>query len=479
MQISATAGYSRTVNGRSTGLSTLKAAAACPGLLRKIIRNMIESWPDEVYDQGIVEAERFGRRTFFVCDPVLIRALLVDQAEAVIREDFMISALSPMLGRGILTSDGAPWRAQRRTVSPLFRPDSIEALLPAMHDAVSRTAERWEAREPGTFDLLDEMMRTTFDIIGATTLPDEPALDVAAFGRSLNAYLDSVGWKVALSMLGAPGWMPHPGSLRAARAARHLRSTIGGIVARRRACDRIGNDLLGLMMRASDPAAPVGCPHMSSGVGAGAGAGAEAGMSDEALTDNLLTFIAAGHETTALTMAWTFRLIGENPQVEGRLRAEIACAGDRPSPEALPYARQVVMEAMRLYPPAPMVVRQAVSDMRLGSATIPAGSSVHVPIYAVHRHKALWNDPETFDPDRFAPEVQRDRYSYLPFGAGPRVCIGMGFALTECVVILAGLLPRYRFEIPAGPRPEARFKVTLRPHGGMPMRIGRRAQANQ
>ncbi len=178
-------------------------------------------------------------------------------------------------------------------------------------------------------------------------------------------------------------------------------------------------------------------------------------------------------------MAWTFRLIGENLQVEGRLRAEIACAGERPSPEALPYARQVVMEAMRLYPPAPMVVRQAVSDVRLGSATIPAGSSIHVPIYAVHRHKALWTDPETFDPDRFAPEMQRDRYSYLPFGAGPRVCIGMGFALTECVVILAGLLPRFRFEVPAGPRPEARFKVTLRPHGGMPMRIGRRARANR
>ena len=314
------------------------------------------------------------------------------------------------------------------------------------------------------------MMRTTFEIIGATTLPDEPALDVAAFGRSLNAYLDSVGWKVALSMLGAPGWMPHPGSLRAARAARHMRTSIAGIVARRRAGGRIGDDLLGLMMRASDPADREGCPHLS-GVGTG--------MSDEALTDNLLTFIAAGHETTALAMAWTFRLLAEHPQIEARVRAEIACAGDRPSPEALPYARQVVMEGMRLYPPAPMVVRQAVSDLRLGSAVIPAGSSIHVPIYAVHRHKALWTDPETFDPNRFAPEMQRDRHSYLPFGAGPRVCIGMGFALAECVVILAGLLPRFRFEIPAGPRPEARFKVTLRPHGGMPMRIGRRDRANR
>lgn len=480
MQISTT-GYTGTAPVRVRAPAAIAAAAAYPGLVRKIVRNMIESWPDEVYDQGLVEARRFGRRTFFVCDPALIRTLLVGQAEAIGRDDSMISALAPVLGRGILTSDGPAWRAQRRNASPAFRPDSVTALVPAMQDAIARTAERWEARGTTRIDLLDEMMTTTFDIIGATMLPGEPALGVAAFGRSLTTYLDSVGWKIALSMLGIPAWVPHPGSIRAARAARRMRGSIATIIARRRASGEESGDLLGLMMRAGGSETSGGCPHLA--------AASEAGMSDEALTDNLLTFIAAGHETTALAMAWTFRLLAEHPQVETRLRAEIACAGSRPSPEAfapealapealapeaLPYARQVVMEAMRLYPPAPMIVRQAVTDVRLGSTTIPAGSAIHVPIYAIHRHSALWTSPETFDPDRFAPEIERDRYGYLPFGAGPRVCIGMGFALTECVAILAGLLPRFRFETPSGARPEARFKVTLRPHGGMPMRIAPR-----
>lgn len=459
MQISDTTGIDDLKASREPG-SRFAAATACPGLLRKIVRNLIESWPDEVYDRRLVEVSRIGRRTFFVCDPALIRSLLVDQSGSIAREDFMIAALSPLLGRGILTSDGARWKAQRRTAAPIFRPDAIAAFVPAMHNAVERTAVRWSSRGEGPVDVLDEMMRTTFDIIGATTLPDEPSLDVAEFGRSLSTYLDSVGWKILMSMLKVPRWVPHPGSIRAARAARRLRGSIAGIVAGRRAEGRFGRDLLGLMMQASDPE---GGPHSGS-----------TGMSDEALADNLLTFVAAGHETTALAMAWTFRLLAEHPRVEMRLRAEIAAAGARPAPDDLPYARQVVMEAMRLYPPAPVMVRQAISDVRLGAITIPAGSSLHVPIYAIHRHRALWASPETFDPDRFAPGIQRDRYSYLPFGAGPQVCVGMGFAMAECIVILAGLLPRFRFETLSPSRPEARFKVTLRPHGGMPLKLSPR-----
>ncbi|WP_082494316.1 cytochrome P450 [Methylobacterium sp. Leaf108] len=484
MQIASTPGFSEDGPTRwssPTAWSALTAALASPVLLRRIVRNMIESWPAEVYEDGLVEVARFGRRTFFVCDPALIRALMVDRAEALVREDFMIAALSPMLGRGILTSDGARWRDQRRTVAPVFRPDAIAALVPSMREAVARTAERWDAQGAGTRDVLDEMMRTTFDIIGSTMLPKEPSLDVAAFGTSLTTYLDSVGWRIGLSMLGAPAWMPHPGAGKAARAAATLRAGIADVVARRRASAEPGDDLLGLMMQARDPEAATGCPHRTAGMGkietesghgrTGPGHHGAAGMSDQALTDNLLTFIAAGHETTALAMAWIFRLLAEHPRIEGRLRAEIAAAGPAASPDDLPYARQVVMEAMRLYPPAPMVVRQAAQEIRLGGATIPAGASVHIPVYAIHRHRALWGDPEAFDPDRFAPGVQRDRYGYLPFGAGPRVCIGMGFALAECSVILAGLLPHFRFEAAAGPRPQARFKVTLRPHGGMPLRV--------
>jgi cytochrome P450 len=432
--------------------ATWAEAWAFPGLLAKIVRNLIESWPASVYSEGLTEARFLGRRTVYVCDPVLIRQLLVDEADGLEREDFMMRALSPALGQGVLTSDGARWRAQRRTVAPMFRHDRIACFVPAMESAVAATRLRWLAGD-GRIDVLDEMMRTTFEIIGATMMPDEPGLDVEAFGRDLTAYLDRVSWKIALAMLGAPRFTPHPGCLRAARAARSLRAAVAGTIANRRRSGRDGDDLLGLMLAARDPEG-------------------SAAMSDESLVDNLLTFVAAGHETTALAMAWTFRLLAEHPAVEARVLDEIAAAGPGAAPEALPYARQVVMEAMRLYPPAPLIVRRTLRPIRLGAVTIPAGRSIHVPVYAVHRHRALWTSPETFDPDRFAAaNPARDKYSYLPFGAGPRVCVGMSFALTECVTILAGLLPAFRFEAGPEPRPEARFKVTLRPHGGLALRV--------
>lgn len=448
------------IEGRTTPLAPVRSAMAealaFPGLLSKIVRNLIESWPDAVYREPLVEGRFLGRRTTYVCDPALIRQLLVDEADGLLREDFMLRALCPALGQGILTADGARWRTQRQAVAPMFRHDRIAHFVPAMEAALGATRERLRQGDRRV-DLLDEMMRATFAIMGATMLSDEPGLDVEAFGRALTDYLDQVSWKIAVTMLGAPAWTPHPGYLRGRRAARTLRSMIGETIAARRRSGRDGADLLGLMLSARNPEGG-------------------AAMSDEALVDNLLTFVAAGHETTALAMAWTFRLLAEHPGIEARVLDEIAAAGAGAA-EALPYTRQVVMETMRLYPPAPLIVRQTLRPIRLGGTTLPAGRSVHVPIYAVHRHKALWTSPEVFDPDRFgsAASAGRDKYGYLPFGAGPRICIGMSFALTECVTILRMLLPVFRFEVGPGRRPEARFKVTLRPHGGMPMRVVPRA----
>jgi cytochrome P450 len=228
-------------------------------------------------------------------------------------------------------------------------------------------------------------------------------------------------------------------------------------VERRRARGEPGADLLGLLLQAKDP---------------------ETGerLSDESLIDNLLTFVAAGHETTALALTWTLRVLADHPAVEARILDEIAGLGTDPAPEALDrlaFTRQVVLEVMRLYPPAPLIVRRTAEEVRLGDTVIPAGESVHVPVYALHRHQSLWDRPDVFDPDRFAPELtaSRDRYAYLPFGAGPRVCIGMGLALTECLVILATLLPAFRFVPAKAEMPATQFRVTLRPKGGMKMKV--------
>ncbi|AWN36172.1 cytochrome P450 [Methylobacterium radiodurans] len=439
----------------------LAEAVALPALLATMLRSLIEAWPEQVYRQPLVTTRFLGQRTTFVCDPAHIRSLMVDQAASLARETFMMRALVPALGSGILTADGPHWRAQRRTAAPMFRPDRVQGFVPAMARAAQATRRRWEAGSPaGTVrDISAEMMRTTFDVIIATMISGDDQLAVEPFGRAVETYLGQTSWKVALSMLDAPDWVPHPGARAGARAATYLRGEVSRTIARRRARGEPGDDLLGLLLQARDPET-------------------DQPLGDTSLVDNLLTFVAAGHETTALVLAWTLRILAEHPEIERRVIEEASGLGVDPAAdpaavERLTYTRQVLLEVMRLYPPAPLIVRRAAADLRFGDITVPAGESVHVPVYALHRHRLLWDTPDVFDPDRFAPEraAGRDRYAYLPFGAGPRICIGMGLALTECLVILATLLPAFRFVPVRAEMPAAQFRVTLRPKGGIKMKV--------
>jgi cytochrome P450 len=276
-------------------------------------------------------------------------------------------------------------------------------------------------------------------------------------------YLEATGWMFALSLINAPAWTPYPGRAKAREASEFLRGEIARIAARRRASASRGGDLMDLLLSAADP---------------------ETGrmMTDDEITDNLLTFIAAGHETTAVALAWTLDLLARHPGCEARAAAEIAAVtGGAPvAPEhiaQLTFTRQVLQEAMRLYPPAPIIARAATRPFALGDRTVPAGAMVYVPIYALHRHSALWTDPNAFDPDRFAPEGsrQRHRYAYLPFGAGPRICIGSSFAMLEGVAILATLLQGLKFSATTARPPKPRMRLTLRPSRPLIMRAeGRR-----
>jgi cytochrome P450 len=194
--------------------------------------------------------------------------------------------------------------------------------------------------------------------------------------------------------------------------------------------------------------------------------------------NNLLTFITAGHETTALALTWTFYLLSLHPDIERRVKDEIAAvtgggALHAEHVDALAYTNQVIQEAMRLYPPAALIVRGARRDIELDNEQIRAGTTIYVPVYAIHRHEKLWHDPARFDPSRFEPAAikTRDRYSYLPFGAGPRVCIGQSFAQREAVAVLATLLSFFQLRLPPGHVPKLRLRGTLRPTGGMPMKI--------
>ena len=432
-------------------------------LLRTIVRNPIDAWPIEIYSEPFVRAHFLGRDVAFVMEPELVREMLVDRADAFEKADTAQRVLKPALGDAILTAEGARWRWQRRIAAPIFRHERIVGFLPQMLQAAEETAARWAALPHGaTVSVAQEMMHTTFAIIVETMLSGSARIDVGRVEQAVTAMLDSTGWQVAITLLGAPSWTPFPGKRRADRARDYLRAEVRRLVAERRRGGAAHDDLIALLLEAKDP---------ESGTG----------MSDDDVADNLLTFIIAGHETTALALTWAFHLLGLHPGAAERIRDEVDRVTDGKMLTAddaadLAYTRQVVQEALRLYPPAAVVPRKAIRGVTIGRHPIREGETVYVPIYAVHRHRTLWHEPERFDPERFSPDAvkARHRYAYMPFGAGPRTCIGMGFALTEAVTILATLVRRFRLQGVDATAPKVRLMVTLRPVGGVPMLVEKR-----
>src|SRR3954462_3832276 len=434
-------------------------------LIRTVIRNPIETWPKPVYEQPLYRSRFIGREIVFVMEPDLIRQVLVDHADAFVKAESLRRALQPVLGDAILTADGARWRWQRQAAAPLFRPDQVRSYVPAMIAAAERRRELWLSRLGEEVNVGQEMLHTTFEIIAETMLSGRGGIDVGRVERGAMDYSDSISWVILLTLLRAPRWMPYPGRRRVERVRDYLRAEVERMVAVRRRRDQGRNDLVARLLAVTDP---------------------ETGrsMSDRDVVDNLLTFLVAGHETTALALTWSFYLLNLHPEIAARVVQEVEAVTQagllrEAEVEALSYTRQVVQEAMRLYPPAPVVVRAATRDVSLGADVIQAGSPPYIPIYAIHRHQLLWDEPDTFDPDRFAPEAVkvRHRYAYLPFGAGPRICIGMSFALLEAVLILATLLRSVRLELRPNYVPELKQRITLRPAAGMPMRLDRRTHS--
>ena len=432
--------------------------------LYKMVRNPMDAWPASVYTEPFVLSRMLGRTTMMVCDPDLVQQVLVDDSDSFVKAEPMRRSLEPALGNGILTAEGARWRLQRRVAAPVFRPAHVNTFIPAMITASRNMRDAWSALPDGApLEITHEMMRVTFDIILETMLSGRGNTDVARVEISIRDFLESTSWQTALSALGAPKWTPFPGKRRSERGGGYLRQTVSDSIAERRRTGERRDDLLSLMLDAKDP---------ETGDG----------LSDIDIRDNIITFIGAGHETTALALTWTFFLLARHPDIERRVLAEIAQVTGGAPIEAnqvadLTYTRQVIQESMRVYPPVAMIVRQSTRDLSIGGVPITPHDNVFVPIYAIHHHHRLWPNPEAFDPDRFTPDAvkSRHRWSYLPFAAGPRICIGMGFAMLESVAILATLLPSARLSVDPGYMPTLKLRVTMRPGEGMPMRVSRRA----
>ena len=428
--------------------------------LAAFVRNPLEVAPRAVYEQDLV-AGAIGRvQRLWITSPALVKAVLLDEREK-FQKLSQIRLLAPLLGKGILTSEGAEWKWQRQASAPMFRHQDLLGFVPAFVHATEALLARWRTAPSGSAQAIDrDMTRATFDVISATLLP---SADHATVEESMGLFQRSGGWGQLFAMAGVPQWLPHPGMASGARATRMLRAAVAAMLRERRGVEEkpggSPDDLMHRLMRAQDP---------ESGQS----------MNEERLIDNLLTFYLAGHETTARALAWTLYLVARSPGWSAALEEEIGrVTGGGPVGSAhierLVLVQQVLKESMRLYPPVPLLSRQCVAATRLDGVDIAPGATVVMPIYAMHRHAKRWEDPDAFDPTRFAPEREAKipRYQYLPFGAGPRICIGMAFAMIEATAMLATLLQKARFAPVPGRDPYPVARVTLQPGGGLPLRV--------
>jgi cytochrome P450 len=432
--------------------------------LKAARENLITTWTQEHFEKPVVAGDGVLGRVTVLSDPAAIRHVLLDNAANYRKDDLQRRVLAPGLGNGLLSAEGEEWRRQRRAIAPLFSPRRVAAFEPAMVAAAERLVRRLRRRPEGrVVDIALEMTRVTLDVLERTIFTQGLARDPDALGRAITRYFEALGPLDPLDVLGLPDFIPRLGRLRARPAIRFFEEVVGELIeARRRAIAAgaaVPADLLTLLLNAADP---------DTGVG----------LDDVSVRANIVTFIGAGHETTANTLSWSLYLLSEDAaarqQVEDEVDRVLAgrpfAAGDL---ERLVFTRAVVEEAMRLYPPAAFITRAAIDEDRIGSVKIPRGSLVSIPPYVLHRHRRLWREPDDFVPERFLPENRSaiDRFAYLPFGAGPRVCIGAAFALQEAVIVLAHMVRAARLELAAGHVVRPVVKVTLRPAGGLPMRL--------
>lgn len=383
-----------------------------------------------------------------VAHPDLIREVLQERDEDYDKETRSSSKIRGMTGLGLLTASGELWRRQRRLIQPAFRPAAVASFAGRMTEAAEAMLERWESHAGRPFDLASEMMRLTYTIAGRTLFSADVSGDADEVEEAV-AVLLAHTYRRLQYLVDPPPWLPTPGNLRFRRARRAVDRVVYRILAQRRKEEGEPRDLIARLLRERDE---------ETGEG----------MSDEQLRNETLTLLLAGHETTANALAWTFHLLACHPEIQERLRDE-AVASDLSDLSGLAFTERVLRESMRLYPPIWAMERRAVRDDELGGHAIPAGSTVVISPWVTHRHPDFWEEPGRFDPDRFTEERSEGRPSlaYLPFGAGPRFCVGGHFAMTEALVITALVARRWRLRPAAGRPVIPKAGITLRARDGV------------
>jgi cytochrome P450 len=434
------------------------------GMMPAMRRDPTAVYMDAALRYGDVSYIRIAaRRGYLVTDPRDLRHVLQDNARNY-HKGPLYERLKIPLGNGLVTSEDAYWLRQRRIAQPAFHRERIAAMAAVMEEEATGTAEQWAAHASAgaEVDVLSEMMHVTQRVVIRSMFGSD-SVAVAESARAwsiVNEYIGENFWRLGLT----DRW-PTPRNRRFHRAVALLDRTTFAVIAERRRSGAGGGDLLSMLLSARDP---------ETGEG----------MTDRQLRDEVMTIFLAGHETTALTLTWTWYLLARHPECRARLEEELDTVLGARVPayadlERLPYTRMVIEESMRLYPPAWGISRRALAPDRIGGYDLPAGWLVFIVPWVMHRHPKYWEDPLRFDPERFRLEraAERPKFIYLPFGAGPRQCIGNHFAMTEAHVILATLAQRYRLHLVPEQRIEPRPLITLRPRHGVRVQIQARLAA--
>jgi unspecific monooxygenase len=434
-------------------------------LLAALRDNALRMWPQEAYDRDMLQQPFFGRRRVLINTPDAIHRVLVDNTANYRRSVASIRILRPLVGRGLLLAEGDAWRHQRRTTSPAFTPRIIPVLAGHVATATAAAIARLPTDAP--VDLLAAMQTLALDIAGQSMFSLAMQGHGAALRRLLGEFQGRLNRPTLLDLT-LPLRIPSPRDLARRRFHRRWAALIDAILHTRlseppRDPALPPRDVLDLLIAARDPETGAAFPP-------------------DQLRDQAATLIVAGHETTGVALFWTLYLLAAAPDQQAHIAQEVAgldLSADHAATSLahLPFTRAVVSEALRLYPPAFTMVRQAIGPDQLDGTPIATNTLVMIAPWVLHRHRRLWQNPDSFDPTRFLPDAPPPpRFAYMPFGAGPRICIGAQFALTELTLVTATLLQHFSLSLATPRRAIPTGRVTTQPDHPAPFTLRRRKQ---
>lgn len=433
---------------------------------RAMTDNPLATIPIAAYEQPIWDPKGIFRNQLLVSDPAGVKRILLDNVANYAKAALDVRILSTAFGDGLLTSDGDKWRAHRRVMSPSFDHRSIASYAPVITAAAEARLDAWDAKGEGAeIDVVREMVALTLEVISRTMFSTDSDALQSRLDETIRKGISELAFGLQHIVPVIAPFLLNRKLARIRANFRLLDAEMQNLIrGRGKHADAAPTDLLGRLIAATD---------------------SETGfrMTDEEVRDEVVIIFVAGHETSALAAAYIWYLLALHPEQEARLHAELdaVLAGRAPTfddLERLPYLRMVIDEAMRLYPPAPMLTGRVAREAdEICGRPIQEGQEIVVIPWVLHRHRTLWDDPDRFDPERFSPErrAARPRFAYLPFGGGPRICIGAGFAMAEAAIILASVARRYRLRLLPGHPVEPVGLITLRPRHGLKMILERRA----